>query len=192
MLGQVKLNGYRQPIWNFYASYGSFYFEGNASRQRCVAADQRRMLGAWTDIVLGADYSLAAKTGAFDGNFIKILVNGKDVHCSTRRPILTTEMISKSSRSDGKMHFDWGIYNSYVSRWLNRHKTKTVKVDAFVDDHKDSGLVVRSSAQRPFEVDWGVKLPTQVVYYDEMRWGPERKDVDIRLMEATDNYVPVD
>ncbi len=30
-----------------------------------------------------------------------------------------------------------------------------------------------------FEVDCGVKLPTQVVYYDELRWGPERKGMPI-------------
>lgn len=69
---------------------------------------------------------------------------------------------------------------------------QSAQVDTFVDDHEETGLVVRSSTQRPFELDWGVKLPKQVLYYDEMRWGPERKVVDIRLMDTTENYVPLD
>ena len=41
-------------------------------------------------------------------------------------------------------------------------------------------LVTRDS------IDWGVKLPTQVVYYDEIRIGPTRESVDINLNNEVD------
>ena len=36
------------------------------------------------------------------------------------------------------------------------------------------------------EFDLGVKLPTQVVYYDEIRIGPTRKSVDINMNNPVD------
>jgi hypothetical protein len=36
--------------------------------------------------------------------------------------------------------------------------------------------------KNPFEIDWGIKVPKQVVYFDEMRIGNSRKEVDINLI----------
>ena len=39
----------------------------------------------------------------------------------------------------------------------------------------------------PFDYDWGIKLPTQVIYFDEMRVGSTKEEVDVSL-----NDEPVD
>jgi hypothetical protein len=56
--------------------------------------------------------------------------------------------------------------------------------EAFVDVHNDSGLVIQSATSRPYDYDWGVELPTQIVYYDAMNVGFTREDVDIRMQAA--------
>ena len=48
----------------------------------------------------------------------------------------------------------------------------------------ETGDVSRSYSNTPFEFDWGVKLPTQVVYYDEMRIDFKREVVDVRILES--------
>ena len=194
-LTQVKLVSFRQPLWDFNARGRYFSFEANASNQTCYAIKLDDMRGKWTDIALGIDYSTkkTSNEGIFDGSFYELWINGDRKPCAmSKGPVLTTKMIKQSGRSRIKLHFDWGIYNSYVSRWFDRNKTKKPELQAFVDKHDDSGLVVRSSTNRPFDVDWGVNLPTQIVYYDEIRYGPSREDVDITLLEKKANYTPVD
>lgn len=47
-------------------------------------------------------------------------------------------------------------------------------------------MIVNSITNNPWEFDWGVKLPTQMIYYDEVRAGSTRKDVDINMNDAVD------
>ncbi len=42
----------------------------------------------------------------------------------------------------------------------------------------------KSPSPTPFKYDWGVTLPTHVIFYDEMRYGQRREDVDVRMLEA--------
>ena len=195
ILTQVKLGGFRQPLWDFNARGRYFSFVANASNQTCYAIKIDDMRGKWTDVALGIDYSTkkTSSRGTFDGSFYELWINGKRKPCAmSTKPVLTKKMIKQSGRSKVKLHFDWGIYNSYVSRWFDQNKTKNPEVKAFVDKHDDSGLVVRSPTKRPFDVDWGVELPTQVVYYDEIRYGSSRDQVDITLLEKAGEYQPVD
>ena len=85
-----------------------------------------------------------------------------------------------------KINFRYGIYNSYVSKWLNDNKTKDVDTKGWSHLHPESGMIVNSVTNKPWEFDWGVRLPTQIVYYDEVRVGSTRADVDINMNEAID------
>lgn len=42
----------------------------------------------------------------------------------------------------------------------------------------------RSATSEPFSYDWGVELPIQIVFFDEMRYGSSREQVDVRMIEA--------
>lgn len=174
-LGQLKMTGWREPIWFLNArENGIWIMFANLDACRIGRVSQWR--GRWVDIVIFADY----RSTPNGQETFAVLVNGNKV-CSRNKPLVTKEMVAKSK---GTTYIKYGIYNSYVSRWLTRNKTKPVKVSGFSDRHSKSGLVVSSATKTPFAYDWGVKLPTQVVFYDEMRFGKTRQDVDIRLLET--------
>ena len=136
------------------------------------------MRGRWTDIVVAADYSYENTSG---GPTIRTWVNGQ-LRCSGTRPLVNPAMV-QSSRN-GNINLRYGIYNSFVSRWLDANKTRPVSVEGFSDVHSGSGGVIQTVTSTPFEVDWGVQLPTQVVYYDAVRVGSSRAEVDVRLREG--------
>ncbi len=54
----------------------------------------------------------------------------------------------------------------------------------WVDLHRDSGRRTVSITNTPFKYDWGVEVPTTIAYFDEIRIGPTRESVDIRMIEA--------
>jgi hypothetical protein len=173
-IGQVQMHGWRAPQWNFNARDGALLFGINDERRECRATSLASMRGRWTDIVVMTHYS-TERTGA---ETIGVWINGRKA-CTSSQPVVTDEMLSLSPTD--ALRFKYGIYNSYISRWLQRNATRRVNATAFADLHKDSGRVIRSAAARPYEYDWGVELPTQVVYYDEVRIGFTREEVDIRM-----------
>lgn len=70
----------------------------------------------------------------------------------------------------------------------------SVAAKAFNDQHSVSTggtQTSRSATSEPFSYDWGVELPTQIVFYDEMRYGSSREQVDVRMIEARSGK-PVD
>ena len=136
------------------------------------------MRGRWTDIVVFADYSLQNQSGEA---MVRVWVNGRQM-CSGYQPLVTQEMLTHAQTD--RIYFKYGIYNSYVSRWLNIHGTRPRGASQFNDYHADSGGSSYSPSATPFAYDWGVQLPTQVVFYDEVRVGTSRQDVDILLRYA--------
>ena len=179
-LGQVQMHEWRSPMWALNARGGALLLNAVNTPQwmdDCRAASLSSMRGRWTDIMVRADYSLEYS----GSNILEVWINGRRT-CTWQRPVITQEMLN-TSRTDA-LRFKYGIYNSYISRWFQRNATRRVDAEAFVDVHNDSGLVIQSATSRPYDYDWGVELPTQVVYYDEMRVGPTREDVDIRLIHA--------
>lgn len=179
-LGQVQMHGWRSPMWALNARGGALQLNAVDTPQwidDCRAASLSSMRGRWTDIMVRADYSLEY-TGS---NILEVWVNGRRT-CTWQRPVITQEMLN-ASRTDA-LRFKYGIYNSYISRWFQRNATRRVDAEAFVDVHDDSGLVIQSATSRPYDYDWGVELPTQIVYYDAMNEGFKREDVDIRMQAA--------
>ena len=76
-----------------------------------------------------------------------------------------------------------------MSRYLDAIKTKNVDLTAYKQNH--SSGKPKSPTGTPFKYDWGVKLPTHVIYYDEMRFGTRRDQVDVRMLEKA-GVPPVD
>lgn len=177
-LGQVQMHGWRGPQWHFNVRDGALLFGINDERTECRAVSLASMRGRWTDIVVMAHYSVEA-TG---NETVGVWINGRKA-CTSSQPVLTDEML-RTSPTDA-LRFKYGIYNSYISRWLDRNATRRVDANAFVDLHNDSGRIIRSVTDTPYDYDWGVELPTQVAFYDEVRIGFTREEVDIR-MRATE------
>ncbi|MBO9473363.1 polysaccharide lyase [Shimia sp. R10_1] len=175
--GQVKMRNWRSPLWMIKLKSGRLNLNIQ-SAENCFLAPLSQLRGRWTDFVLYADYSQRPT-----GPSLILYLNGEKV-CTYNKPMVTPAM---AQVENGQLNVKYGIYNSYVSRWLDLNKTKTVAPLA-LDDRFDLSDGTRgksgSPAAEPFAYDWGVKLPTQVVYYDEMRYGTRRDQVDVRMIEA--------
>lgn len=171
ILGQVQMHGWRAPSWSFNLRDGALNFNVT-DLQSCRAASLGEVRGRWTDIVVKANYELAPTSG----RTIEVWINGK-MACSSKAPLVSQEMLDISPTD--ALRFKYGIYNSYVSRWLTNNAKRSVSVEGFADNHEDSGETILSPTSKPFEYDWGVELPTQIAYYDEVRIGKNREDVEI-------------
>ena len=177
-IGQGKLLS-GSPLWMFNLREGRLIFEHNIGAvdepQWCHTLAISQMRGRWTDIVVYADYSLDNEDNR---PIVQTWINGR-LACSSSRPMVSNEIVSDAGHN--RITFRYGIYNSFVSRWLNNNRTQAVISTGFVDSNGDGRGRSRSIAQRPFDIDWGVQLPTQVVFYDEVRIGRSREDVDVRM-----------
>jgi len=188
-VGQVKLVGYKAPIWNMVVSKGGLRFIANASgNKNCMLVAMDDLRGKWTDIQIGIDWSTNKdfRKGAFEwGSYSQIWVNGAQVEdCYFPAPLLQKQFFKDRKKNfKANFHFDWGIYNAYVSRWLHENKTKDVTLNGYSNTHLVTGRSSSSPTNDPWSMDWGIKFPTQVVYFDEIRIGPNREDVDIRIIE---------
>ncbi len=182
-LGQVKITGYRNPIFHLNGKKKGIRIKFGPSNQRCKLIKFDEMLGKWTDFLIKADYST---NGESDKLYSEIYINGDYVDCDIDQPILTKQVLTdRNTNNRLKINFRYGIYNSYVSRWLDEWGANSPNTE-FLDKHGESGMIVKSITNKPWEFNWGVKLPTQVVYYDEVRIGSTRESVDINMNDAVD------
>jgi len=141
----------------------------------------------WTDIMIRTDWSPSSK------NPVDVWINGKNSGCVYNTPLTKEEEIKNTGRYkaglDNIVNFTYGIYQTYVSRWLDKHKTKETSGDISDDTSGEwltpSGKNYRSPDRTPFNEDWGVKLPTAVMYYDAIRVGRSRDAVNIFYDDAT-------
>jgi hypothetical protein len=182
-VGQVKMKGVREPLWMITAGKQSLYIEFHLSGQTCTLADRSQILGKWTDVMIRADYTTTPYPG-FKHQYADIYINGNRVECNFNFPLVKKWYWKyvPAKHKHKAIRFQYGIYNSYVSRWLNANKTTDFKAMGFYDTHAQSGHTSFSMSAKPFDVDWGVKLPTQVLYYDEIRMGKTREEVDINIV----------
>lgn len=179
LMGQVKLQGWRGPMWSLEVKRGalSLVIENAPNLGTdCPVVWLSNMRGRWTDIVVKADYRLRPQ----ESRSLEFWVNGQRSRCGWSGPLISQAMLDLSTTD--RLSFRYGIYNSYVSRWLSRNATRRVTADQFVDLHEDSGHITRSPSNTPFLYDWGVELPTFVAYYDEVRVGSSREAVDVRMI----------
>ena len=173
------MKNWRHPVWMLQTENGALKFEMNAVDRRCPGLfPLEKMRGRWTRIVIYANYrALADGSDGPDGDFAAIWVNGGRQSCYALRGSLTDRNVRRELGSNGSS-FRYGLYHSYVSRYLARKGTKKPDVEAFVDRHVNEGTFSRSPAQRPFNHDWGIELPTQVIWFDGISIGSDWPDGD--------------
>lgn len=179
-LGQIKSLGQQKfPLVQLNARENDirFHFQTPAYNESCtpVATDNIWLhRGKWIDIMVMLDFDTEVKKDKIYG---QVYVNGKkDARCSIYNPIIL--------RPKDDVFFRYGIYNSFVSRWFDYNKTKEVNLTEFNDNHGSFNIV--SPTNKPWDIDWGIKAPTQIVHFDEIRVGPTRESVDINMNDAVD------
>ena len=180
---QSKIHDWRHPIWMLQANGISVNLTFNSLGQRnCYVGKLSSFKGKWNDIIIKTEYSFKDGKKELGESYTEFYLNGDIIKkCSMRYPVLTEEAYNESGNKD--LFFKYGIYNSHISNWLDKNKTKETEAVEWKDVHEDSsGTVISSKARNPFEIDWGIKVPKQVVYFDEMRIGNSIEEVDINLI----------
>lgn len=178
VLGQAKIEDESFPLW--LTSFGDNPYILFTGGENCNLPPLSTWRGRWNDITVYANYA----TGGQDVYF-QFYRNGT-LLCEHRNPLVPDSFRGRSQQ----IGFKYGIYNSWVSRYLAANATRPLPAESF-SQRQTTGSVSRSPSGRPFEHDWGVRLPTHVIHYDEMLSGSRREDVDVRMREAA-GLPPVD
>ena len=181
IIGQVKMKGVGMPIWEIHTRGAGIHIRGHHSLVRAKLYCGRINKGEWTDIIIKADYA-KEKSNDKKYKFFETWINGKYIDsCNHNYPLVKKKTFKESSsntgNSSGKMNLRYGIYRPNIGLWLersNKNKPKNIK---FFDD-PDGGERVIS---HPFKLDWEVKIPKATIYYDEIRVGKTKEEVDIDL-----------
>lgn len=171
---QSKTTNVDQPHWQI-ATHGQHFvllmpnYHDNA---KCVLAWDTKMKGKWTDFTVYVDYSQKDKSDP-EYKFLSVSVNGKEM-CSRTDPIVIPKLENRSGFECGKscqarlMTYRYGQYRWPVSEWFKRHSKNT---DLIQNYERSTGNV--------FAQDWGVKIPTNTIYFDEFRIGNTLESVQI-------------
>lgn len=167
-LAQVKSKSWRHPIWMVQLNREHLEWHFNDVGRSCPLLPLSDMRGKWTRFVIHAGYG-GSETGPVrqDGQYGAIWVNGARIPCHALKSPLTGPGLRQALGIKGSS-FRYGIYNSYVSRYLGFHATKPVEVKGWADVHVKEGNTNHSQTNRPFALDWGIKLPTQIVFFDDI------------------------
>ena len=187
-LGQVKLEGLHKPIWITKLRENYFTIVTSWNKTECRLIKTNEMIGNWTDFIIKADYSIK---GLENNNYFEVWVNDKR-KCLDKKQILTQKALdSKYKDKKNKINLRYGIYQIKLSEWFNKNKTKEPQgLEAYDEGELRGGSEhgeMKTITGSPFNYDWGIKLPTQVIYFDEMRVGSTKEEVDVSL-----NDEPVD
>lgn len=178
VLGQAKVEGELFPLW--LTSFGDNPYVLFSGGHSCKLPKLATWRGRWNDITVYANYATEGQQVYFQ------LYRNGDLLCEHRKSLVPASVRGKSQ----KIGFKYGIYNSWVSRYLAANATKPLHAQGF-SQRATTGHISRSASATPFEHDWGVRLPTHVIHYDEMLSGSRRQDVDVRMREAA-GLSPVD
>jgi polysaccharide lyase-like protein len=177
MLGQVKAEGWSMPMWSL--TFNDSPYLNFADNKKCKIGSMSSWQGRWIDVTIYAHYGTSGQSVYF-----QLFKDGKLI-CQRKAPFLPAEF----ARKKPKLGLKYGIYNSFVNRYLAKHGRMPSDAKAYNQSHE--GGTSKSPSPVPYEFDWGVSVPTHVIYYDEMRYGSSREDVDVRMLEAR-GVPPVD
>ena len=178
-LFQWKAVAWREPFAYLGLWRGHLTFEMPATQHdRCGIMPLYQMRNKWTDFVFHVKWTSS------DDGVVEFWIND-----SQERHKCSFNGITAPAHASGPVHPHWGIYQFYVSRWLARNSHSPLVKKFAADpwfDIQNNGTVkkVQSFTATPFQYDWGIELPTAVVYHDEVRMGNSREAVDIRMIEA--------
>jgi hypothetical protein len=175
---QVKTFSVEQPHWQI-ATYGDTFIlllPNYIKDNRCVISQTDFMKGRWTDIQIYTDYSQQDNK---DDNyeFLSVTVNGEKV-CSRTKPFVIPSLESKWTNRCGTncqqrlKTYRFGQYRWPVSEWFMANTDKDIDFE--------------SGDGNPFAIDWGVELPTNTIYFDEIRIGKTLESVQINQNKPVD------
>ena len=183
---QMKVNGWRDAIWMLRQNGISIILEFNtlgAGTNNCYIGSAKNFKNKWNDIIIKTEFTYDGGRKDLGDSYFELYHNGKRIgECTQRYPIFTKESYDNRPKDKKEFLINYGLYNSYISNWLDKNKKKEVDAIAFEDVDKKTGKIIKSITNEPFKYDWGVEIPKRVIYFDEIRLGNSREEVDINLI----------
>ena len=183
---QMKVNGWRDAIWMLRQNGISIILEFNtlgAGTNNCYIGSAKNFKNKWNDIIIKTEFAYDGGRKDLGDSYFELYHNGKRIgECTQRYPIFTKESYDNRPKDKKEFLINYGLYNSYISNWLDKNKKKEVDAIAFEDVDKKTGKIIKSITNEPFKYDWGVEIPKRVIYFDEIRLGNSREEVDINLI----------
>jgi len=190
-IAQSKIQKLRPPAWmlRFRDDFYALKFDaGQKMGKECLLDKIDTIKGKWTSFVVYANYGKKANEDfSYNGReFLGGLwVDGKRIllPCADKIQLDENRLVPKeglSSFSSKGTNFKYGIYNSYVSRWLYKEsvaKGFKPNVTEWVDKGSvGKGTSSTSYSKDPWNVDWGIEYPTKVLYYDAISISKKRPE----------------
>lgn len=183
---QMKVNGWRDAIWMLRHNGISIILEFNtlgAGTNNCFIGSVKNFKNKWNDIIIKTEFAYDGGRKDLGDSYFELYHNGTRIgECTQRYPIFTKESYDNRPKDKKEFLINYGLYNSYISNWLDKNKKKEVDVIAFEDVDEKTGRVIKSITNEPFKYDWGVEIPKRVIYFDEIRLGNSREEVDVTTM----------
>ncbi|MBH95696.1 MAG: hypothetical protein CMD87_00355 [Gammaproteobacteria bacterium] len=180
MIHQVKLHQKNNPIWMVHHHEERLRITAD-NGEKCFVDQKYIPRNRWLEIEIHADYTVDGKVDDTEPSF-SYLIDGQIV-CQLLSPLVTTRALRDGNRKQLQLKF--GIYNTFPSKWLlsqpeNQQWVRANKIEfsGYQQDSKgESNGAVRSAMASPFDYDWPVKLPVQVLYYTDWFVGNSRDEL---------------
>lgn len=182
-IAQVKIKDVRPPVWMLRVDYGVLKLDmnilGSYDSSCNFLLGKEDMKGKWNHVVIYANYS-KEPTPWLKNKYMGMWINGKQIQINqcANWEILGSER-SKYNRKGTS--FRYGLYSSYVSNELNA-KAIRAGVDMKLKGWKDKGGrgkagAVYSMTNKPWKLDWPVKLKTKRIWFDDMDMAKSDKNI---------------
>ena len=168
-----KKSGYKLELYIWKSNKWTF-------KSIALNLSDEEMSGNWSDFIINFKWSKK------DDGFIKLWLNNELVYEHSGQTF---------SKDTEFTYFKFGIYRSALSRYLN-HKNFSPEVEACFEKNGASAEVINltKKGEDSQVLGWGanaislkifnqckhlykIKVPTQIVYYDEVRVGKSKEEV---------------
>ena len=178
---QAKMKGVDMPLW-MVSTQGSGFQVRLGHYKRCEVHSFKK--GTWNDFVVKINYSREKVKGE---KYFELWWNRKKIdECTHHIPFITKKHIEESkshgwSSNKQQINMRYGIYKFRVGDYLSHiAKKKPKKMKTMTQPSGMKNII------NPFKYDWGVKIPTTIMVYDEIRFGKSFSEVDIKTNNPVD------
>jgi len=173
---QNKVKKQSHPTFTFNLEHGNLVLNFNSVNQNCDTVTKHSdMVNQWTEVVFYAN--IGNKTTKWMDNpnqKTALWINGKRVDLKCGYGHLLSKQDQKNYHIKGSS-IRYGLYHSSVSRDLSRLNPE-IELPGWNEDAGTS-RVTRSGTNDPWSIDWPVKLPTKVIWIDDMHSKQSSKNV---------------
>ena len=174
-LGQFHQHG-GHPVFMFNNLGGGYWVSREILGDNTIDTQiltREKMIGRWTDVLVNVKWSKK------NNGFFKVWINNKPVYD-----------YKGQTKTEEKTYFKFGIYRSFMSRYLNYHNLSPEVEECFKKNGASANQIYKFKKRKKMNSKLSYKIynkckhlykitkvPAQIVYYDEVRVGKTRKKV---------------